>query len=537
MATMLLALVLLSMRAEAVVRVSEVMSNEPGGQTAAEWFELYNDSPTTDVSLALYTIVADGSIISFAAPQTIPADGYLVVCRDFFDYEQVYGDASGIWGDTDKEQYNIVQPSSSFSLSNDSGTISAVRPNGSRDDLTWTAAGLDGVSWERFAYDTSGVRQSRDPDGATPGRVNSQIPVGRDLSVDTLLIVPTETGARALIIVTNRGVELIEEDTLRLFQVDQADTANTSALLESFAITQLDTGFSLPIVYDLDLPGIYDTIGAVLPDDDRVRNNRRDAVAVGVDFPPIRLSEFLANPQGTASAEWVELFVRSDLPHDLAGWQLGDALGLETITETSQLVMPGAYPILTDNEAAFAQDYPSFSETIMSIPGWQTLNNGSDIVRLVDPFGFVADSFAYNETYDDNHTWAYGIDQNEIERWGRSSDGGGTPGDSNDIRFAPISSGLSVTVEPQVVSPDGDGIEDELSIRVSGPANTAYTIRIYDQRGREVRSFEDGAADLRPEYLWDGRTDTGARLPIGMYILYVEAEGVESVKKTVVVAR
>ncbi len=521
----------------AAVRVSEVMANEPGSATSLEWIELHNDGSAA-VSLSFYEIRVDGVPIAFPVPLTIDSGEYIIVCRDFFSFEETFGDASGIWGDDSSEHGRLVQPSGSFSLSNSAGSVSAVRITPfAADSLSWTSSGGDGISWERENYVSPTPRQSIDPSGSTPGYINSRMPVPVDLSIDTVAVFPTETGSRVIAVVTNRGQQSSDDDSLRVFYVNAADTSDISDLIEVIAIPSLDTGFSTPITFDLAPAAMYDTIGLRLPLDSRVNNNRRDVMVVGPAFPPVILSEFLANPTAPQTAEWIELTTRTDALHDIAGWSIGDALNIHVISEDEFIITPGQYPVLTDNSAAFLLDYPAFDGTVVMPDGWAILNNSDDVVRLVDPFGFVADSVAYGSTYADNHTWARGYGQDQQLLWGRSSVAGGSPGDSNDIRITPNAPGLRVSVDPQVISPDGDGIDEIAVIRVAGPADVMYTIRLYDRQGREVRTFEDGARDLRPEYEWDGRSGGGARLPIGMYILYVEAEGVESVKKTVVVAR
>lgn len=520
----------------AAVRVSEVMSNEPGSAISLEWIELYNDGVAA-VSLSFYEIRVNGTPISFSTSLTIDTAEYIILCRDFFAFEQAFGDGSGIWGDVSAERGRLIQPSGSFSLTNGGGTVAAVRTDGAADSLTWSSAGGDGVSWERENYVSPIPRQSIDPSGSTPGYINSRMPVAVDLSIDTVAVFPTETGSRVVVVVTNRGLQESVNDSLRLFYVNPLDSSDISDLIEIIPIPSLDTGFSTPITYDIAPPTLYDTIGVRLPLDSRISNNRRDVVVVGPGFPPVVLSEFLANPAAPQSAEWIELDVRGDEPHDIIGWRIGDALSLHVISDNSLVIGPGDYTILAENSAAFHVDYPSFPGTVVSPTGWGVLNNNGDIVRLVDPFGFVADSFVYSSTFADNHTWAKGLDQNQQVRWGRSTAAGGSPGDVNDIRVSPSGTGLRVVIEPNIVSPDGDGIDEVAVIRVEGPANARYTIKLYDRSGREVRIFEDGASDLRPEYVWDGTTSSGARLPVGMYILYVEAEGVESLKRTVVLAR
>jgi flagellar hook assembly protein FlgD len=52
-----------------------------------------------------------------------------------------------------------------------------------------------------------------------------------------------------------------------------------------------------------------------------------------------------------------------------------------------------------------------------------------------------------------------------------------------------------------------------------------------------VKTFLDGQSSLQAEFAWDGKSDDGKQQPIGIYIVYFEAVGVESTKTTVVIAR
>ncbi|MEW5993868.1 MAG: gliding motility-associated C-terminal domain-containing protein, partial [Candidatus Zixiibacteriota bacterium] len=154
-----------------------------------------------------------------------------------------------------------------------------------------------------------------------------------------------------------------------------------------------------------------------------------------------------------------------------------------------------------------------------------------------DPFGFEADRFEYAVAYDGNHTWSRSEELLTEGQWGRSEEAGGSPGRPNSVLFAPAGSALQVKVTPDVFSPDGDGYEDEVLIEIEAPVGAEVNMRIYDREGRAVRTLLDGATFLHSSYAWDGRSDSGRRLPIGIYILYVEAEGSETVKKPIVIAR
>jgi hypothetical protein len=118
---------------------------------------------------------------------------------------------------------------------------------------------------------------------------------------------------------------------------------------------------------------------------------------------------------------------------------------------------------------------------------------------------------------------------------------GGTPGQKN-----------AASLEPPNDVPD-TGLSIEPSpFPISGATRIRYTLddvpnlvraRIFDARGREVRTLEDARLTGRSgELIWKGRDDNGNRVRIGVYVVLFEAvragEGsVVQFKEPVVVAR
>ncbi len=84
----------------------------------------------------------------------------------------------------------------------------------------------------------------------------------------------------------------------------------------------------------------------------------------------------------------------------------------------------------------------------------------------------------------------------------------------------------NLSVEPGVVTPNGDGTNDDLRLRFA-VINVANDPRvwIYDLRGHRVRSLEGQvAADGFHEFRWDGMDASGARVPPGTYLAQVRVE-------------
>jgi hypothetical protein len=257
----------------------------------------------------------------------------------------------------------------------------------------------------------------------------------------------------------------------------------------------------------------------------------------GTQFPPIIISEFLPDPQDPLQTEWIELHNISDSTINLLNWKIGDELNLRAIATSAFNVAVGGRILIIQDSVTFRQFYPSFSGLLLQPSQWPSLNNAGDLIRLVDPYGFTADQYQYTSGYGGNYTWSRDETEQPDGPWAKSAESGGTPGAINQIWTLPTGDRTTVTITPQVFSPDGDGFEDETVIALTTVQASAYTLKIYDRTGRQVRTFVDSEPGLVGSYIWDGRTDSSERLPIGIYICLFEAEGVESVKETVVIAR
>jgi hypothetical protein len=164
------------------------------------------------------------------------------------------------------------------------------------------------------------------------------------------------------------------------------------------------------------------------------------------------------------------------------------------------------------------------------------LNDGGDTVLLIDQFGLEADRFGYSSLFDGDYTWCRVEGGEHSGQWGRSEEPGGSPGNVNSVVLSDGSLTLTVSVEPELFSPDGDGIEDSVVIIIDGPDVQDYELKIFDRQGRVVRQFDQGGY-RRDQYVWYGLSDSGRRLPIGIYILYCEIDGAGSIKKPIVIAR
>ncbi len=523
--------------------VNEVMVNEPGGRVSLEWFELHNTSQTT-FSLLNDTVTIGAQIIPLPTPLTMAPSEYLVIARDTGAFEEHWGDSSGVWGDdTARENYTITQLS--FSLKNAAGALT-VSKDTAISTLTWPNAGADGVSWERIQLTLNSVTQSISATGATPGARNSVAPASQDWMI-TALDIQTTNDLPTFITVTirNAGTQTLPASCLLLYDNPTlSDSAPYGLLGDSLqcepvpALLPADSVVISAAVHTRNT-GPYDTIGVTIAGaDQRPENNTRIVVIPGGGPPQVVINEFLPNPQAPLQSEWVELKNMSLTPIDISGWALGDELGfgvIDSIGIASRVIQPGGYNVIAEDPTDVMLYY-NLNVTPLSVNSWRTLNNDGDLLRLKDAFGFLIDSVSYNKTYDSNVTWSRSEDEQTAGLWGRSARSGGTPNDSNQTLLNPTNTGLAVSILPNPFSPDGDGFDETAHIMLDAPDGANMTVTIYNSRGERIKRLFDGAP-FSGVLDWDGTADSGRRVTIGLYIIYVEIENSVSVKKSVVVAR
>ncbi|RKX25153.1 MAG: hypothetical protein DRP45_06600 [Candidatus Zixiibacteriota bacterium] len=535
----LILVVLLVCQGQCDVVINEVLANEPDGETLLEWFELYNSSGTANLSYYELRVVSGSQDTTFIINASLNEGNYFVIARDSVRFEEHYGDSSGTWNDVPSENYGLRQ--AGIRLTNTGGSVSIRHiMTGVTSELVWSSSGGDGISWERVEPESDLVGQSTDPSGSTPGRINSGTKLPIDLALEAVEPSLVDPFTRITFRIVNVGTTDISDATLDLYYLDLAEPDSLGFQIGSDPVGAVDTGNTILLMGQYELSGALDSLVAVvaLANDDRPADNRMVFTAPGPGFPPIVISEFLANPSGALDAEWVELKNISGEAINLEGWQIGDSEALGTIVSVPLMFQPAAYLVLTDSLIAFEDFYVDFDGVLIEPPTWPTLNNTGDVVRLVDPFGLEIDRFSYDSGFDDNHTWGRGESEDRQDDWGRSEEPGGSPGESNTVRFSDDVEGrLEITIEPRIFSPDGDGLEDATVIKIKSPGSGGKVLKLYDSRGRLVRTFEDGAQDLSEQYVWNGTSDTGARLPIGIYILYFEVAGMDSAKRTIVIAR
>jgi hypothetical protein len=255
------------------------------------------------------------------------------------------------------------------------------------------------------------------------------------------------------------------------------------------------------------------------------------------------INEFICSPNDN-QPEWVELYNRTDTLINLKNYLFGDSVAQSFLTNEDLNLNPHDYLVLTENYSLFLSSYPEVNCSIIEPASWHILNNSGDRIILKDSLGFVMDEVIYSSGAD-----IKGVSQERIsperkssdpDNWWRSVDPkGSTPCKINSIQDSPSSDEVKVEINPDPFSPDGDGFEDQTRIKYTIPFRSELTLKIYDVKGRLVKTMMDKEPQISGEIYWDGDDNQGRKVRVGIYILYLEVSGSKNLSKksTVVVAR
>jgi hypothetical protein len=265
----------------------------------------------------------------------------------------------------------------------------------------------------------------------------------------------------------------------------------------------------------------------------------------------IIINEVLANEPGSSTKlEWVELHNADSTQHDLEGW-LFLSKDDTTLFPAGTIVPAKGFLVLARQLTSEPPDSISFEdwwgngssiwgdspeESFPAIEAKMSLTNSGGTISLLDPANDVqtftwdqdcGDGVSLERVSSEGDIWLCCVDADKC-----------TPGKKNSVT-ASYSHKIELTIEPNPFSPDGDGFEDEAILRYTLPMESNLTIRIYDVRGRLLKTLVDDEPRVSGEIPWDGRDDENRIVRIGIYVVWAEAEGdsYSQDKSTVVVAK
>jgi hypothetical protein len=533
------------------------------GLPYAEFVELFNRSGRT-IQLNGWTI-SDGSATAvFPAMELAPGAYLIVTDEDDAGLFQDYGPAAGLAGfpglNNDVGDRLVLrnrdgQVVDALTFSNDT------YHDGSRDDGGWT---LERIDPDFLCENEDNWRASYDLSGGTPGEANSVRQVFRDTRQPFL-----------------ERAEWIDSLQTRLWFSEPMDTATLARpdryRLQSPGGAELnavgvwpDSGGGRVLLYwpsAADSSGSWVSVGPELTDCPGNPCFPDQRVPLGIGVPAaaedVRINEVLYNPPEGAG-DFVELYNRSEKLLDLKDWTLAEVSASEPytvksvkkITPEHVLFAPGTYMVLTETPLELQGYYPYYDRfAFLDVPDLPDFNSTEGGILLANAAGDTLDFLLYSEDWQYpllNDTKGVSLERlsctaptRSADNWhsAAASSGYATPGLLNSQALGEVAGSGELSVEPEVFSPDNDGTDDVLQIRLVFPdAGRRATVLVFDANGREVaRPVAYGLAGTDNRFTWDGVGANGRVVPEGVYIVWSESFGLDGdvrrSKKAVVVMR
>jgi len=255
----------------------------------------------------------------------------------------------------------------------------------------------------------------------------------------------------------------------------------------------------------------------------------------------ILINEILFDPP-SGIEDFVELYNNSNASLDLNTLKIADNAiynNPQMLNLVENVINPNEYIALTTDKQALISYYnPPEEAKIVEVDKLPAFNKEGDLVALLNNNGEIIDSLTYYEDWHFNllgdNTKGVSLERidialpsNQASNWqsAAASINYATPGYQNSQSFSIQSiNNMIIEIENTTVSPDSDGFEDFLIINyATEESGWVGNIQIFDQRGRFV------AHPVKNELLaesgiikWDGLSENGERLALGIYIVYAE---------------
>jgi Lamin Tail Domain/CHU_C Type IX secretion signal domain/Bacterial Ig-like domain len=402
-------------------------------------------------------------------------------------------------------------------------------------------------------------KASVDVNGGTPGNKNSVASTNTDRA-GPLLLNGFSTDSINITLVFNEPLDSLKGATAANYIVSDGVGTPLSAItfgpIFNKVHLQLNTPLQLYKVYTITAANISDCAGNNISQN----NSTRFGLPSAADSFDVVINEILFNPRPDG-VDYIEIYNRSQKIIDLKQLYIANRNSSGVISSIvrfnteNRLFFPGDFIVLTENIDIVQHQYitnnpPGFIP-IASLPSFS--DDKGDVI-ILNAQGTIVDEVKYQDKWhfklipNTEGVALERIDYNSpsIENNFHSaatSVGYGTPGYKNSQYRTDQQVKGEININPEIFSPDNDGIDDFLTIDYSFPSpGYVANITIFDVSGRPVRYLQRNAlSGIKGSYRWDGLGEKKQKLQQGIYIVFTEIFNTEGNKKqfknTVVLAR
>ncbi|MFC1898012.1 lamin tail domain-containing protein [Candidatus Cloacimonadota bacterium] len=487
--------------------------------TNQEWIELFNRSSCAYPVDNWRIMDASGGEISFSG--CLEAGGFFVVCQDSILMMQIYPDLNGI---------NLIQSNSWTSLNNTEENL--VLLDGYYtvfDSIFYDGANCPSdFSLERVnPFDDENIEWLVSLDSlGTPTMQNSVLPIAKDLELKFGEIWEENGEIYHEIKIKNIGLENINSAEFYCY-LDKFDGSAATEIYDDIVAIE----DSLEIIFCSNKPdtGYYEFEYFVYSNEDLNELNNSDCSFFDNYGLPFVINEIMYAPENEMP-EWLEIKFNLEIA-DLSEFYL------VVDEDTLQIDYPEpeiAFMIITNswNDVDTLQAVYGL-EDIPIITGLTSLSNNGEQLSLMDKCGNLIEVFFFDPEWNNDMS---GVSIERVNpsipavesNWGPSVSEC-TPGTGNSIFVQVLPPKMKLSVDPNPFSPYR-GEHTIFSFKLP-EIISRMTFRVFDLKGRMIRKLVNQQLQASTgNIVWNGKGDNGKNLPIGVYIVLMEATSFESEK-------
>ncbi|MCF1752046.1 lamin tail domain-containing protein [Mariniradius sediminis] len=432
------------------------------------------------------------------------------------------------------------------------------------DSLKYTTASFGGSTFAGGGYSLeivnpylecflpTNLKASQAPERGTPGKQNSVFDPSPDLTplrfIESLVI-----NDSLVVFRFNKNLQptISKVDVEITPRIDIRKISLGSEPNELFL--ELSPGILKNTIYRLAVKNLRACTGNALEDDSQIVFVKPSKGETG----DLVINEVLFNPR-TGAPKFVEIYNTSEKYINLRDWKLanldGDGMvaNRRVVFDTDYLLAPKSYLVFTTDIEQLKAEYPKGIESqfvALNLPSYPV--QAGNVVWM-NPDESIQEIFSYDESMhhrllkekkgvslERSSPWIPASDPNN---WKSASafEGFATPGYRNSTNYE-MNSGVGITVEPKVFSPDAIGGERYTTIGYSlDQAGFIGTIAIYSAGGTLIKEIcQNAILGNSGIYTWDGTDQTGRRVRAGYYVVWIELYdlngNIQQIKKTVAV--
>ncbi len=295
--------------------------------------------------------------------------------------------------------------------------------------------------------------------------------------------------------------------------------------------------------YEIAISDVKDCVGnRILPD----ANSLPFQLPSEADSGDIVINEIMFNPR-PGGVDWVEIYNRSSKFLQFSGYKLGNRndigqITMYTISQDLILLNPHSWTVITRDADKLIADFPqSDRKKIIGIQKMPALPDQFGNIMLLDSESNVFDEVSYSSSYhnpvirnDEGVTLeriSPDLPSNNPGTWRSASaiSGYGTPTSRNSNTLSSEKENHFISLTPAIITPDGDGLRDELIIDYTMPKpGYAGNIFIYNALGQQVYILlKNRTLGVNGQIKWDGRDQAGQPVSTGYFIVYMEIYNTE----------